>query len=81
MPRLKFVATSIATKDGFQKNDLTTTAIYLESSSVAIRPSGTLTLIIDNVSKDQYQCSKLYSAVITALDSASASVGVQIDLT
>lgn len=85
MPRLKFVATAITRASngtgGFQSAGVSTSAIYLESSAVEIGPAGAGTYFIDKVSKDQYISAKAYTAVISALDGASASPANQIDLT
>ncbi len=86
MPRLKFVATSInrsaaGGSRGFQATTASTSAIYLESNATEIGPAGAGTYIIDKVTNDQYISAKAYSAVITALDTASASPQNQIDLT
>lgn len=86
MPRIKFVATAIkrasAGTEGFRSAGVSTSAIYLDSNSVEIGPAGAGTYIYDKVSKDTYESAKAYSAVITALDSASgSSVGYQVDLT
>ncbi len=85
MPRLKFVTSSISRaaaggSGGFQSQTVAQT-MYLESNAVEIAPDGTNTLIIDKVTRDQYHVNKAYTAVVTALDSASPSVGIQIDLT
>lgn len=86
MPRLKFVATEIkkgtgAGSGGFQTLTPAATAMYLESNSTSIRVDGTTTLIIDNITGDQYKSAKTYTSVITALDTASASPSNQVDLT
>jgi hypothetical protein len=86
MPRLKFVATAITRASGekgsgFKSVQASTSAIYLESNAVEIGPAGAGTYFIDKVTNDQYISAKAYSAVITALDTASSSPQNAIDLT
>lgn len=85
MSRIKFVATAINRASngtgGFQRADVSTSAIYLDSFAIEIGPAGSGTLLIDKVTKDQYISAKAYTATITAIDSASADTTVAIDLT
>jgi len=87
MPRYKAVITSISRSSGpgqigySTKTFGTPTTMYIESNLIEIQPEGTTTLFVDNISGNQYHCQKAFSAVVTALDTASASPQNQVDLT